>query len=75
MYINQAIKEAMKFGKGITRLEYFDAGRGVYFYPTKDSSLNIMVVTVSGNVTPRWQPHVEDLLANDWFVMGFKQKV
>jgi len=69
MYIQEAIKKAMETGHGITRTSW----------PEEDPITLIPTNTTSGIITAglfrkapayRWQPKADDLLADDWQVVG-----
>ncbi|MYY23739.1 Thoeris anti-defense Tad2 family protein [Ligilactobacillus salivarius] len=65
MYINQAVKKALKSRKGMTR-ENMD----LILFPTSSDFGCILVVPYEKSDIPitsvRWNPKAEDLLADDW---------
>lgn len=79
MYLHEAVKKAKKSGRGFTRQSYItkresvkEPDNTVWFYPT-NSSIGVTIITRFNNeekIIPRWQPSLDDLIANDWRVYG-----
>lgn len=79
MYLHEAVKKAKESGRGFTRQSYItkrdsvkEPDSTVWFYPT-NSIAGIVIVTThnsENNITPRWQPILDDFLADDWRVYG-----
>ena len=71
MYINQAIKKAVKRQKGISRESWMPGGSTIM--PT-NMSVGMMIIPYKdfehgrSNIIPRWEPTADDLTAEDWFV-------
>jgi hypothetical protein len=61
MYLHEAVKKAKESGRGFTRPKY--VGK-VWFIPTNIAG--IIISTGWDELTPRWQPSADDLMANDW---------
>ena len=64
MYINQAVKQALKTNKGITRTD-----SDIVLFPTSSDFGCILVVPYDSKnfeSSIRWNPNAEDLMANDW---------
>lgn len=75
MNIQEATKLAMETGTSIYRSSQFDRdakpGSTVEFIPTNSHGY-IVTVPNQKALTPMWQPMAEDVLANDWEVVGLK---
>ena len=69
MNIKDAIIQANKKGRGITRRSYGTHPR--MLLPTNTASC-ILIVPFEDNQfkTKRWNPRMEDLVADDWYVYG-----
>lgn len=67
MKISKAIVLANKEGRGIARRSQFP--RPVWFIPT-NTTTGMIVVTNKDDLTPRWEPKIGDLTADDWVVYG-----
>ncbi|PAY37417.1 Thoeris anti-defense Tad2 family protein [Ligilactobacillus salivarius] len=67
MYINQAVKQALKTNKGMIR-----ADSDMVLFPTSSDFGCILVVPCDSKnfkSSIRWNPNAEDLIANDWEVL------
>ena len=67
MYINQAVEQALKRNKGITR-----AASDMILFPTSSEFGCILVVPYASEdykSSIRWNPNAEDLMSNDWEVL------
>ena len=67
MYINQAVKQALKTNKGMTR-----ADSDMVLFPTSSDFGCILVVPCDSKnfkSSIRWNPNAEDLMSNDWEVL------
>ena len=67
MYINQAVKRALKTNKGMTR-----ADSDMVLFPTSSDFGCILVIPCDSKnfkSSIRWNPNAEDLIANDWEVL------
>ncbi|PTI22615.1 Thoeris anti-defense Tad2 family protein [Staphylococcus warneri] len=75
MNIQEATKLAMENGKSIYRSSQFDSdvepGSSVELIPTNSFGY-IVTIPRKKAFTPLWQPMAEDLLADDWEVVGSK---
>lgn len=75
MNIQEATKLAMERGKPIYRSSQFDSdiepGSSVELIPTNTFGY-IVTIPRKKVLTPMWQPMAEDLLADDWEVVGSK---
>ncbi|WP_150887900.1 Thoeris anti-defense Tad2 family protein [Staphylococcus auricularis] len=69
MNIQEATKLAMEKRKGIRRYSRFKDGSQLYLIPTNFCGY-ILYQSQEKVFTPMWQPMAEDLLADDWEVMG-----
>lgn len=67
MNIKDACELAQKEGRGITRKSY--GPRPMILIPTNTNSCVLIVPFESGSFkTKRWNPKLDDLIANDWYV-------
>lgn len=71
MYINQAIEQAVRQKKGITRKSWMP--RELTLIPTNTiSGIAAVQFTsykkIKSNIMPNWQPVADDLTADDWVV-------
>jgi len=67
--IRKAILKAQAKQKGITRQKWMPGG--VRLIPTNTSCCFIIIPpNEKENIGRRWNPTVEDILANDWYVIG-----
>lgn len=67
MYINQAVEQALKRNKGMTR-----ADSDMVLFPTSSDFGCILVVPCDSKnfkSSIRWNPNAEDLMSNDWEVL------
>lgn len=69
MNIVEATKEAMKAGKGITNSVCKECGD--YLLPTNTDECYLIIPvgyshTKGMRVAARWNPHADDILAEDW---------
>ncbi len=69
MTITEAIKEAQKIGGEITRKSFGETSDSwITFLPT--NSINGTLIMIHNDkkdkITPRWEPKLEDLIAEDW---------
>lgn len=75
MNIQEATKLAMEKGTSIYRSSEFDRygkpGSTVEFLPTNSHGY-ILIVPREKAFTPMWNPMAEDLLADDWKVVGMR---
>lgn len=73
MNIQEATKLAMENGKSIYRSSQFEKdaepGSTVELIPTNSFGY-IVTIARKKAFTPMWQPMAEDLLADDWEVVG-----
>ena len=69
MNICEAAKQAIAQKAYIARVEFADH---LMIQPTDTESCCIISRADGTNVRPRWQPQLEDLIADDWGV--FKQE-
>ena len=79
MYLHEAVKKAKESGRGFIRQSYMtrresikETDNTVWFYPT-NSIVGVIIVTAHNSedsITPRWQPNLDDFLADDWCVYG-----
>ncbi|MGI6155041.1 MAG: Thoeris anti-defense Tad2 family protein [Enterococcus lemanii] len=67
MDIRKAIIEAKEQGRGIARREW---GKRPPYIIVTNASVCAMFVDEKDQVTARWQPGQEDLIATDWYVYG-----
>ncbi len=67
MNIQEAVKESLKTKKMFTRK---DIDTYLNFVPIDDPKYLIMLVDLKNRRLPGrgWQPSVEDLLSNDWYI-------
>ncbi|UJA41853.1 MW1434 family type I TA system toxin [Staphylococcus epidermidis] len=76
MNIQEATKIAMENGKSIYRKSEFDAlrkpGENLELLPT-NSYKYIVVKPRKKAFYPMWQPMAEELIADDWEVVGLKK--
>jgi hypothetical protein len=68
MSISEATKKALESGRGITRHK-IKQEHDLWFLPTK-TILGYLIITSDRDICSRWQPTAEDILADDWFVVG-----
>lgn len=69
MNIRKAIIKARAKQKGITRMKWMP-GPEVTIFPTNTSALCLIIpYEWSGEIGKRWEPSLEDLLANDWIAI------
>ncbi|UDM70176.1 Thoeris anti-defense Tad2 family protein [Vagococcus fluvialis] len=72
MFINQAIKKALRDGRMITRNTWEEQGFSIYIIPTNTSArlifFNPKANKVEHRLGPCWQPDATDLTAKDWLV-------
>lgn len=71
MNIQEATKLAMETGTSIYRSSQFDKGSQINFIPTNAHGY-IIYSYYEKAFTPMWQPMAEDLLADDWKVVGIR---
>lgn len=76
MYLDEAVRQSQDSGRGFTRKAYLfkpesirEPDFTVWFYAT-NSILGTLLVDSNEHITPRWQPSLEDLTADDWIVYG-----
>lgn len=76
MYLNEVVKLSQESGKGFTRKTYVTSRESIkdpdytmWLYAT-NSILATVLVDADEHVTPRWQPTLEDLTADDWIIYG-----
>lgn len=76
MYLDEAVRQSQDLGRGFTRKKYLtkrdsirEPDYSVWFYGT-NSILGTLVVDANDHITPRWQPTLEDLTADDWILYG-----
>lgn len=71
MNIRDAAIKANKEGKAITRKEFIEECKSS---PMKLIGTNtnecFLIVGSSESITPRWEPYLEDITADDWCVIG-----
>jgi len=67
MVISEAIKEALKQGRGIARKS--NMPNATLVIPTNTTN-GMFIVTKNEDITPRWQPLADELMADDWIVYG-----
>ena len=76
MNIQEATKLSMKNGKPIHRKSEFDVlrkpGENLELLPTNSYGY-VVVKPRQKAFYPMWQPMAEDLLADDWEVVGLKK--
>jgi hypothetical protein len=65
MNIQQAIANASLKGQSI----YRESRPNSYIHPTNTPECCI-VTNEEGHLSPRWEPKLDDLLADDWGVTG-----
>lgn len=65
MKIRRAIMKAREQGRGIARMSF---PRPVWIIPTNTTER--MIIVSNDNLTARWEPSAQDLLADDWIVYG-----
>ncbi len=69
MDIRSAIIQAKKEGRGITRKSY--GQRPEMLLPTNSASCVLIIPFEDDQFkTKRWNPNLDDLLADDWYVYG-----
>ena len=71
MNIQEATKLAMKQGKAIYRKDLRNEGLRGEILPTNDP-FHVVIYTIADKKSykQRWQPMAEDLISNEWFVLG-----
>ena len=73
MYIHKAIKRALRHGRCICRRSRL-RGHYMKYKPTHSRDCILMVWRDNGEIArqtkPRWNPTVEDLMADDWVVIS-----
>ena len=76
MYLYEAVRQSQDSGRGFTREKYLikresvrEPDYSVWFYST-NSILGTLLVDGNEHITPRWQPILEDLTADDWIIYG-----
>lgn len=67
MNIRDAALEAQKTGRGVARKS--DGSRPAIFIGTNTSEC-FLIVGSSKSITPRWEPYLEDIIADDWCVIS-----
>lgn len=68
MTISKAIKNALPLGRGITRKAW---GRNpATILPTNTTESCLYISHHDNGIAPRWQPRLDDLVADDWEVYG-----
>lgn len=68
MTINEACKKAMREGLGIKRNKWGE--QSMTLIPTNTDSCIIIVPFKSETMAMiRWNPKLEDLIANDWYLV------
>ncbi|MFT9005523.1 MAG: hypothetical protein ABF991_12585 [Liquorilactobacillus hordei] len=67
MNISEAAKQAQKEGRGIAR--HRDDPRPPMFIAT-NTTAGVIILPDYKNANINWQPTLDDLVANDWFVTG-----
>lgn len=76
MNIQEATKIAMENGKSIYRKSEFDAlrkpGENLELLPTNSYGY-IVVKPRKKAFSPMWQPMAEELISDDWEVVGLKK--
>lgn len=69
MNIQDAAKRAKRLGRGITREGY--GQRPMMLLPTNSASCVLMIPFEDDQFkTKRWNPTLNDLTADDWYVYG-----
>lgn len=69
MNIYEATKKAQKKGRGITRKKWMP-GPDVRIIPTNSPALCLLIpYEWDGEVGKRWEPALDDLIANDWIAI------
>lgn len=66
MNIQDATHEAMKKGRGIRRRSWGE--NGPILIPT-NTQYCVIFTTSENKILPRWNPDLDDLLAEDWEVI------
>ncbi|MFT8823670.1 hypothetical protein [Liquorilactobacillus satsumensis] len=67
MTISEACKQAQKEGRGIARRK--GEPRAPEFVPT-NTTAGIIILPDYKTALINWQPSLDDLVADDWFVTG-----
>lgn len=67
MNIQEACRKAQKEGRGIAR--HKDEPRPIMFIPT-NTNAGVIILPDYDHAEIHWQPSLDDLTANDWFVIG-----
>lgn len=69
MTIAEACKKAKKEGRGITRKSY--GPRPIMLLPTNTDNCVMMIpFHEEAFITKRWNPKLDDLMAEDWYVIS-----
>lgn len=69
MRISEACKKAKKEGCGITRKSY--GSQPTMLLPTNTDNCVIVIPFHEGTFkTKRWNPKLDDLMADDWYVIS-----
>lgn len=71
MNIRDAAIEAHKEGKAITRRQFIKECKSspIKLIGTNTNECFLIVGNNSESVTPRWEPYLEDITADDWCVV------
>lgn len=67
MNITEAVLEAEKVGRGITRKKW---GHNPLCLVATNTTGGFLIVYSNDRITQKWQPLKEDLIATDWYVYG-----
>lgn len=69
MNLRDACLKAKKEGRGITRKSY--GQRSPIYLPTNTTACVLIIPLSEGQFkTKRWNPNLDDLIAEDWYVYG-----
>lgn len=68
MTIRDAVLEAHKQGRGIARKS--DGTRPAIFIGTNTTECFLILSPDYKTITPKWEPNLDDITANDWYVIG-----
>lgn len=70
MLIHEAVKEALHQGKGLARKNWDESWLYTTIFPTNSSECCIVTNRSAQRSHPRWNPTADDLMADDWKVVG-----
>lgn len=67
MNIHDAALEAKETGRGFTRVSF---GENAPYFIATNTTDGIIVSDNTKKLVARWQPTLEDIVADDWYVYG-----